>query len=234
MATAHRVRPILAATASAACVGLIVCLALRVARFNHITATVRWLASGHTRLACRRHRQAKRRTLDDGGLPAAHHCLPTNSGEPEHDVTDRVAAVAAEVDYDAWTTTEDGALVPQITTDTTIHAMLRLLDIQPGMQVMEIGTGSGYSGALLSRIVSSDGHVVSIDIDTGLINRARTLHNQARHTNIELHASDGFWGWANEEPFDRIVGWVTPHVLPAAWGRTSQAGSGDSDSRQDR
>jgi hypothetical protein len=48
MATAHRVRPSLAATASAACVGLIVCLALRVARFNHITATVRWLA-GTTR-----------------------------------------------------------------------------------------------------------------------------------------------------------------------------------------
>jgi len=140
-------------------------------------------------------------------------------------VTDRVAAVAAAVDYDAWTTTEDGALVPQITTDTTIHAMLRLLDIRPGMQVMEIGTGSGYSGALLSRIVGSDGHVVSIDIDTALINRARTLHNQARHTNIELHASDGFWGWTNGEPFDRIVGWVTPHVLSAAWAAQAKPGA---------
>lgn len=48
-------------------------------------------------------------------------------------MTDLVAAVAAAVDYDAWTTTEDGDVVPQITTDTTIHAMLRLLDIQPGM-----------------------------------------------------------------------------------------------------
>lgn len=50
-------------------------------------------------------------------------------------MTDLVAAVAAAVDYDAWTTTEDGEVVPQITTDTTIHAMLRLLDIQPGMRV---------------------------------------------------------------------------------------------------
>lgn len=48
MATAHRARPNLAATASAACVGLIVHLALRVTRFNHVTAAIRWLA-GTTR-----------------------------------------------------------------------------------------------------------------------------------------------------------------------------------------
>lgn len=48
MATAHRVRLSLAATASTACVGLIVRLALRVARFNQVMAAVRWLA-GTTR-----------------------------------------------------------------------------------------------------------------------------------------------------------------------------------------
>ncbi len=132
-------------------------------------------------------------------------------------MTDLVAAAAAAVDYDAWTTNADGELVPQLTTDTTIHGMLRLLDIRPGMRVMEIGTGSGYSGALLAGIVGCAGHVVSVDIDAGLVERARVLHEQARHTNIELHASDGFQGWATEGPFDRIVGWVTPHVVPTAW-----------------
>lgn len=48
MATAHRVRLSLAATASAACVGLIVRFALRVTRFSHVMAAVRWLA-GTTR-----------------------------------------------------------------------------------------------------------------------------------------------------------------------------------------
>lgn len=140
-------------------------------------------------------------------------------------MTDPVAAAAAAVDYNTWTTTEDGELVPQITTETTIHAMLRLLDIGPGMRVMEIGTGSGYSGALLSRIVGFDGHVVSIDIDASLIKRARNLHYQSGHNNIELHASDGFCGWANEGLFDRIVGWVTPHVLPAAWIAQAKPGA---------
>lgn len=140
-------------------------------------------------------------------------------------MTDLVAAVAVAVDYDAWTTTEDGEVVPQITTETMIHGMLRLLDVQRGMRVMEIGTGSGYSGALLSRIVGSDGHIVSIDIDAGLIERARARHEQAQHANIELHASDGFQGWVSERPFDRIVGWVTPHVLSTAWVEQAKPGA---------
>lgn len=140
-------------------------------------------------------------------------------------MTDCITAVAAAINYDMWTTTENGELVPQITTDTTIHTMLRLLDIRPGMRIMEIGTGSGYSGALLSHITGSDGHVVSIDIDASLIERARSLHGQAQHSNIELHAADGFYGWADEGPFDRIVGWVTPHILPTAWVAQANPGA---------
>ena len=140
-------------------------------------------------------------------------------------MTDLVSAVAATIDYDDWTTTDDGDLVPQITTDTTIHDMLRLLDIQPGMTVMEIGTGSGYSGSLLSGIAGADGHVVSVDIDPSLVERARTRHKRAGHNNIELHAADGFHGWAASAPFDRIVGWVTPHVLPTAWVEQAKTGA---------
>lgn len=140
-------------------------------------------------------------------------------------MTDLVTTVAATIDYDDWTTTDDGDLVPQITTDTTIHDMLRLLDLQPGMTVMEIGTGSGYSGSLLSGVVGANGHVVSVDIDPGLIERARARHEQAGHINIELHAADGFNGWAAAAPFDRIVGWVAPHVLPTAWVEQAKLGA---------
>lgn len=51
MATEHHAWPNLCATASAACVGLIVHLTLRVARFNHVMATVRWLAATTSRHA---------------------------------------------------------------------------------------------------------------------------------------------------------------------------------------
>lgn len=140
-------------------------------------------------------------------------------------MTDLVSAVAATIDYDAWTTTDDGAPVPQITTDSTVHRMLRLLDVQPGMRVLEIGTGSGYSGSLLSGIVGACGDVVSVDIDPGLVERARVRHQRAGHANVEVHAADGFHGWASGGPFDRIVGWVTPHVLPAAWVTQARPGA---------
>ncbi|WP_433268220.1 protein-L-isoaspartate O-methyltransferase family protein [Actinosynnema sp. CS-041913] len=132
-------------------------------------------------------------------------------------MTDTVTAAAATVDYDAWVKTEDGRTVPQSTADSRIRDMLAMLDLRPGARVLEIGTGSGYSGALLSRIVGETGRVVSIDIDPLLVARAARLHTDAGHGNVEVYASDGFEGWNTGAPFDRIVGWTTPHVLPAAW-----------------
>ncbi|MBI3687088.1 MAG: methyltransferase domain-containing protein [Actinobacteria bacterium] len=140
-------------------------------------------------------------------------------------MTDLIAAAAAAVDYDAWTSTADGYLIPQVTTDTMIHGMLQMLDLEPGMRVLEVGTGSGYSGALLSRIVGADGHVVSVDIDPSLVERARVLHDRAGHTNVEVHAADGFEGWQASGPYDRIVGWVTPHVVPSAWVKQAKPGA---------
>lgn len=140
-------------------------------------------------------------------------------------MTDIVAAAAAAVDYDAWVKTDQGETIPQSTADARIRAMLEILDLRPGARLMEVGTGSGYSGAVECRIVGETGHVVSIDIDASLVNRAATLHNGAGHTNIEVHASDGFAGWAPAEPYDRIVGWTTPHVIPAAWVEQAAPGA---------
>ncbi|ANZ36449.1 hypothetical protein BBK82_10615 [Lentzea guizhouensis] len=103
--------------------------------------------------------------------------------------------------------------------------MLEMLDLEPGLSVLEIGTGSGYSGALLSAAVGADGHVVSIDIDSDLVARASALHRQAYNTNIEVHAADGFGGWASAAPFDRIVAWTTPDVLPEPWIKQASAGA---------
>jgi protein-L-isoaspartate(D-aspartate) O-methyltransferase len=95
--------------------------------------------------------------------------------------------------------------------------MLRLLDLKPGARVMEVGTGSGYSGALLANVTGPEGYVVSIDVDPTLVERARNLHEKAGHSNVEVHAADGFEGCVESGPYDRIVGWTTPHLLPAHW-----------------
>ncbi|WP_052684541.1 protein-L-isoaspartate O-methyltransferase family protein [Lentzea aerocolonigenes] len=140
-------------------------------------------------------------------------------------MSDIVTAAAAAVDYDTWVRTDEGGTIPQSSADDRIQSMLGMLDLKPGAQVLEVGTGSGYSGALLSNAVGESGHVVSIDIDAGLVDRARQLHKRANNTNIEVHAADGFAGWVPGAPFDRIVAWTTPHVLPAPWIEQAAAGA---------
>ncbi|MBM7771763.1 protein-L-isoaspartate(D-aspartate) O-methyltransferase [Actinokineospora baliensis] len=140
-------------------------------------------------------------------------------------MTKPVAAAAAAVEQDRWTRTDDGSLLPQTTTDLTIYAMLELLDLKPGMRVLEIGTGSGYSGALVSRIVGAAGHVTSLDIDPDLVARAGLLHQEAGHTNVAVHATDGFAGWPADAPYDRVVAWVTPHVIPQSWVEQARPGA---------
>lgn len=132
-------------------------------------------------------------------------------------MTDSVAAAAAAVDYDTWVKTDDGGTIPQSSAKKRIGSILEVLDVQLGANVMEIGTGSGYSSAVLSRLVGRDGRVVSIDVDAALVKRAGALHEQAGHRNVEVYAADGFAGWELNAPFDRIVAWTTPHVLPEAW-----------------
>lgn len=99
----------------------------------------------------------------------------------------------------------------------SILRILRLLELQPGMRVLEVGTGSGYTGALLARIVGPQGSVTSLDIDPRLVARAEHKHSGYGLGNVTLHTADGFVGWVAGGPYDRIVGWATPHLLPRRW-----------------
>ncbi|WP_418154740.1 protein-L-isoaspartate O-methyltransferase family protein [Actinoalloteichus caeruleus] len=121
------------------------------------------------------------------------------------------------VDHDGWTMTEQGRRLPQTSSPAVIRAMLDLLDVRPGLRVLEIGTGSGYSSALLSHAVGPSGHVVTLDIDDALIARAHDLHRRAGTTNVDPRVGDGYQGWAAGGPYDRIIAWATPHVLPRPW-----------------
>ncbi|MGH3632382.1 MAG: protein-L-isoaspartate O-methyltransferase family protein, partial [Sciscionella sp.] len=132
-------------------------------------------------------------------------------------MTDTVTAAAAAVDYDAWVNGDDGDPIPQSSAPTSIRTIVDLLDIRPGISVLEIGTGTGYSSALLAEVVGPSGRVVSIDVDQELVERAADLHQRAGHQQVEIHTADGFAGWPAVAPYDRIIGWTTPHVVPQAW-----------------
>ncbi len=94
------------------------------------------------------------------------------------------------------------------------------------MRVMEIGTGTGYTGALLAEMVGANGHVVSIDIDPGLTERAGKLHAERGVSNLTLVSGDGHVGAPEHAPYDVVIGWATPTHIPEAW--VAQCASGAS------
>lgn len=128
-----------------------------------------------------------------------------------------VAEALAAVDEDYYTLRPDGNLVTQSTAASAIAEMLEQLDVRPGMRVLEIGTGSGFSSALLSELVGPTGSVVSVDVVAELSTRARELHGSQGRTNIEPVHGDGALGAPGHGDFDRIVAWTTPRLLPEAW-----------------
>lgn len=76
---------------------------------------------------------------------------------------DRITEAAAALDYESYVLQPDGSFLTQSTAREIIVHMSRMLELQPGLRVLEIGTGSGYTSALLGRIVGDQGSVVSLD-----------------------------------------------------------------------
>src|SRR5690606_15664952 len=86
--------------------------------------------------------------------------------------------------------------------------------VQPGDRVLEVGTGSGYTTAVLAALVGDSGRVTSMDVNPDLTARARARIDAA--TTV-LVCGDGTYGHAAGAPFDRIIAWATPPVIPKAW-----------------
>ncbi|WP_374224615.1 methyltransferase domain-containing protein [Micromonospora sp. C51] len=91
----------------------------------------------------------------------------------------------------------------------SIHRELIALDVVEGARVLEIGTGTGYSGALLAALAGASGRVTSIDISEHLISWADRLHRQRGLTTITCHLADGMAGYPPHAPYQRLVAWCT-------------------------
>jgi protein-L-isoaspartate(D-aspartate) O-methyltransferase len=80
--------------------------------------------------------------------------------------------------------------------------MTEALELDAADRVLEIGTGSGYAAAILSRIVTT---VHSVERLSGLAQGARQRLNLLGYTNIVVHEGDGTLGWPEHAPYDAIV-----------------------------
>ncbi|MFD9208727.1 protein-L-isoaspartate O-methyltransferase [Streptomyces sioyaensis] len=128
-----------------------------------------------------------------------------------------VALAAESVPERHYTHHEGRGPTPHRSNPAVIHRELTTLDIRPGHKVAEYGTGSGFSGALLAELVGRAGSVTSLDIDAFLVRWANLIHHERGVHNVRCHTADGTGGFAKGAPYDRMVAWCTPPLLPKAW-----------------
>ncbi|MCP2338624.1 methyltransferase domain-containing protein [Actinomadura rupiterrae] len=100
--------------------------------------------------------------------------------------------------------------------------MLAALEVEPGMSVLEIGTGTGWNAALLAERLGAD-RVTSVEVDAALAERARhVLADVGRH--VQVVVGDGALGHRASAPFDRVIATVAADRIPHAWAAQTRPG----------
>ena len=89
--------------------------------------------------------------------------------------------------------------------------MSELLNVAPDHRVLEIGTGSGYQAAVLAELAKE---VYSIEIVPALAQQAAATLASLGYENVHVREGDGYAGWPEHAPFDRIILTAAPEKVP--------------------
>lgn len=92
-----------------------------------------------------------------------------------------------------------------------VALMTDLLGVEPTDAVLEIGTGLGYQAAILAELARK---VYSVEIIEELAQQAEQRLRRLGYTNIELKLGNGYYGWPEHAPFDKIIVTAAPDLIP--------------------
>jgi protein-L-isoaspartate(D-aspartate) O-methyltransferase len=92
-----------------------------------------------------------------------------------------------------------------------VALMTDLLDIKADDSVLEIGTGLGYQAAILAQLA---GKVYSVEIIEELGQKAKQRLRQQGCSNVELKIANGYHGWSEHAPFDKVIVTAAPDLIP--------------------
>jgi protein-L-isoaspartate(D-aspartate) O-methyltransferase len=90
-----------------------------------------------------------------------------------------------------------------------VALMTDLLELKPDDVVLEIGTGLGYQAAVLAELA---GRVYTVEIIDELAQRA--VQRLKGYTNIEVRVGNGYFGWPEHAPFDKVIVTAAPDLIP--------------------
>jgi protein-L-isoaspartate(D-aspartate) O-methyltransferase len=100
-----------------------------------------------------------------------------------------------------------------ISQPTVVAMMTAALELTGTERVLEIGTGSGYQAAVLARLAKE---VYTIEIVEPLGLSARERLARMGYTNVKVRIGDGYQGWPEAAPFDRVIVTAAPETVPKA------------------
>jgi protein-L-isoaspartate(D-aspartate) O-methyltransferase len=92
-----------------------------------------------------------------------------------------------------------------------VALMTDLLEVTSAQKVLEVGTGSGYQAAILSFLVKN---VYSVEIIRALGQQASARMKRLDYNNVHLKIADGYYGWQEHAPFDRIIVTAAATLVP--------------------
>ena len=103
-----------------------------------------------------------------------------------------------------------------------VALMLDALDVEPGMRVLEIGTGTGYNAALLAHRLGP-GNVTSVEIDPEVADHARRALTTTGYP-VTVLTGDGAQGYPPHAPYDRIIATAAVQRVPYQWVAQTRPG----------
>ncbi|MFE7482861.1 methyltransferase, FxLD system [Streptomyces sp. NPDC057552] len=113
-------------------------------------------------------------------------------------------------------TDEHGVHISSVSAPRIQAMQLEQAELEPGMSVLEIGSG-GVNAALIAEIVGKSGHVVTMDIDPDVTDRALRFLKVTGYQNVTVLTDDAETGAPERGPFDRIIVTVQAADIPPAW-----------------
>lgn len=92
-----------------------------------------------------------------------------------------------------------------ISQPTTVMIMTEALEARQGHKILEVGAGSGYQAAILSKLVGKSGRIITTEYIKELAEFARSNIKRCDICNVQVISCDGSQGYEKEAPYDRII-----------------------------
>lgn len=118
----------------------------------------------------------------------------------------------------------DDEFISTISQPSFVMLMVDMLGIKPGDKVLELGAGSGWNAALMSKMTGPTGKVVSIEIIPSLADETRENLKRLGFSNVKIISGDAATGYAPDAPYDRAIFTAGATDLPMAFHQQIKVG----------